>query len=118
MSLLNLTLAVCKPHGSGGARHWMHILAEDGAKNGTWYHSTGGPHDPGQATPAPHGVVASSDINKVKASAQKIQAKFCQRYCVDVLGDLERKGLVPSGTYDTWYAAMEVDPYSSDGAAA
>jgi hypothetical protein len=130
MADLQLVLAICKKR-PGDARHWILMLAEEGAEQATWYHLEGGPT---QGRPyeldikvkrfRSHGVdkhypiarIAAKDKNKVKAAAQNTPLKFCQRWVVDVLYTLELKGLVPQGTYQTWYHAMEVDPYSDNGA--
>jgi hypothetical protein len=107
------------------------MMAEEGSSQATWYHSTGGPTQ-GKAYSMvieqkrfnSHGVerhvfigqIASKDENKLKAAAQRTPGLFCQRWVVNVLGDLEKRNIVPQGTYANWYAAMEVDPFSNDGA--
>ena len=131
MATLQLWLAICKKRPDGGARHWILMLGEEDAANCTWYHSTGGPTQnksykveiqtkrfQSLGVESHHfiGDIAAKDVKKVKASVQKQPAKFCQRWAVDVLGDLEKKGLVAGDTSATWAAAMEVDPYSNDGA--
>ncbi|KAJ4319274.1 hypothetical protein N0V84_006465 [Fusarium piperis] len=131
MAPLHLWLAICHARDEGSARHWILILAEEGAHNGTWYHSTGGPtmNKPykveiqtkrvnSHGIDSHHSIAEISDKhkNKVKAAVQAISPKFCQRWTVDVLAELERKGLVPNGTSANWYLAMENDPYSDDGA--
>ncbi|KAI1257418.1 hypothetical protein MGN70_000458 [Eutypa lata] len=131
MSTLKLYVAICKEHSPGGARHWILMLAPEGAERGTWYHVTGGPtqnkpykleiqtkriNSTGVETHHHVGNIAQKDVNKVKSSAQKIAPKFCQGWAVDVLGDLEKKSLVPRGTHNGWSQQMEVDPYSNDGA--
>ncbi|KAI2617666.1 hypothetical protein GGS26DRAFT_397747 [Hypomontagnella submonticulosa] len=55
------------------------------------------------------------NVDKVEAPAQKAAPKFCQRWTVDVLTDLERKSLVPIGTSQTWSRQIEADLYSDDG---
>lgn len=106
MARLHLSLAICKAGAGSRARHWILILAEEGAKNGTWYHSVGGPTQgtaykveiqvkkvQSQGIEAHHfiGEVSASDTNKVKVSAQKVSAKFCQTWVLNVPADLERK---------------------------
>ncbi|KAI1766708.1 hypothetical protein GGR53DRAFT_464030 [Hypoxylon sp. FL1150] len=133
MSSLALYIAVCKQRPEGGARHWMLIAATSGSNNCTWYHVAGGPTQNTDYTLQiqskrvnsrgieSHYQVADiqpKDINKLKSSAQKVTPKFCQRWVVEVLGDLERKSLVPVGTSQTWSQRMESDPYSTDGAQA
>ncbi|KAK4235057.1 hypothetical protein C8A03DRAFT_37115 [Achaetomium macrosporum] len=131
MSDLQLVVAICKARGDGGARHWILMLAEDNAESATWYHSTGGPtqgkpysveiamkrfRSQGVDKHYKIATIPAKEKNKVKAAVQNTTAKFCQRWVVDVLASLEKKTLVPQGTADTWYKAMEVDPYSDDGA--
>ncbi|RSL80473.1 hypothetical protein CDV31_017121 [Fusarium ambrosium] len=131
MAPLNLWLAICKARREGGARHWMLILAAKDAENGTWYHCSGGPtlnkpytveivtkrvNSHGIESLYPIGEISDKDKNKVKSTVQNTSPKFCQRWVVDVLADLERKGLVVAETSNTWYMAMENDPYSNDGA--
>ncbi|KAG8672457.1 hypothetical protein FPOAC2_05847 [Fusarium poae] len=131
MSSQNLYVATCKDRGTGGARHWILIMAEEGYLQATWYHSTGGPTQ-GKPYSAvienkrfrSHGIekcdfigqISSKDKNKIKSAAQRTPARFCQRWVVNVLGALEKRGIVPEGTWSDWLAAMEVDPYSEDGA--
>lgn len=114
------------------ALHWIILARPDGGMACTYYHVTGGPT---QGTPykieiqdskrfdsngiaSTHlvGNIKASDRNKLKASCKNFQPMFCQRWVVEVLGDMERKGLLPSGTYTTWHSNMEVDPYSNNGA--
>ncbi|KAI1143726.1 hypothetical protein F5Y05DRAFT_407132 [Hypoxylon sp. FL0543] len=131
MSTLNLYVAICKERTTGNARHWVLLLAAEGAEQGTWYHVTGGPtmnksykleiqvkrvNSIGIETLTHVATIDKKDINKVKSSAQNITPKFCQRWVVDVLGDLEKKSLVPQGTQNAWFQQMEKDPYSNDGA--
>ncbi|KAK8043482.1 hypothetical protein PG993_005912 [Apiospora rasikravindrae] len=109
------------------------MLGEEGAQNGTWYHATSGPtqnkpykleiqtkrlNSHGIETIHPITQIDPGNKNKLKASVQKTPPRFCQRWVVEVLRDLENKKLVPEGTSAGWYGAMEVDPYSSDGAPA
>lgn len=125
---LTLYIAVCKLNATGGARHWILILAEEGARNGTWYHSTGGPtqnkpyrtdietkrvNSHGIESLYPIAQISDKDKNKVKASAQKYPAKFCQQWVIEVLADLERKGLIPAETTANWEDQMETDPYAT-----
>ncbi|KAI2782958.1 hypothetical protein F4815DRAFT_442946 [Daldinia loculata] len=131
MAYLELYVAICKVRYAGDARHWLLIAAYPGEEHGTWYHVTGGPtHDKDYKLEIQTkrvdnhkiesyykvGNLQEVDVKKLKASAQSITPKFCQRWIVDVLKDLERKSLMSSGTGDAWYQNMEVDPYSHDGA--
>jgi hypothetical protein len=130
MASFDMWLAVCKDRGTGGPRHWMLMLAEEGSDQATWYHSTGGPAqgksykvDINTKRLYNHGVechhflgkIAAKDKNKVKSAVQRAPARFYQRWVVDVLGDLEKRSLVPEGTWEQWNGAMEVDPFSDDG---
>ncbi|KAI1206896.1 uncharacterized protein F4807DRAFT_463294 [Annulohypoxylon truncatum] len=131
MSTLEFYVGICRQRQAGQARHWMLVAVAPGADICTWYHADGGPTQNKPYTLKiqnkrfnSHGVesynkvadIKAKDINKVKSSAQKITPKYRQRWAVDVLGDLERKSLVPAGTSQAWFNQMEVDPYSSDGA--
>ncbi|KAM0216567.1 hypothetical protein ACHAPQ_009487 [Fusarium lateritium] len=130
MASFDMWLAVCKDRGTGGPRHWILMLSEEGSDRATWYHSTGGPTqgksykvDIDTKRLHSHGVenhylvskFAAKDKNKVKSAAQRAPAKFCQRWVVDVLMDLEKRSLVPAGTWQQWNGAMEADPFSDDG---
>ncbi|KAM0350589.1 hypothetical protein ACHAPU_003073 [Fusarium lateritium] len=123
-------LAICKDRGTGGNRHWILMLSEGDSNRATWYHSTGGPT---QGKPYKvcidrkrldsHGVdthhriceISAKDKNKVKAAAHRAPAKRCQRWVVEVLGDLEKREIVPEGTWELWSKAIEADPISDDG---
>ncbi|GAB0139377.1 hypothetical protein EsHS_00000031 [Epichloe bromicola] len=61
------------------------------------------------------GELDEKDQKKLKASAQKIPLQRCQEWTVGVLGDLERKGLVATGTTQYWFDQVEPSPYSTDG---
>ncbi|GKU11777.1 hypothetical protein FLAG1_02368 [Fusarium langsethiae] len=131
MTSLNIYVATCKDRGTGGARHWILIMAEEGSSQATWYHSTRGPTQGKpysvvikQKRPNSHGIgkrdfigqISSKDKNKIKSAAQRTPGLFCQRWVVNVIGDLEKRGVIPQGTWSDWYGATEVDPYSDDGA--
>ena len=126
-----LSLAICKPHTPGSACHWILTLAPMNAQHETWYHVTGGPtqysdyklviqtkrvDSPGVQERYHIASILHRDVRKLKASLQSHTPRFCQRWAVDVLGDLEWKALVPPGTWENWFRMMEVDPYSDDGA--
>ncbi|UZP38703.1 hypothetical protein NXS19_006519 [Fusarium pseudograminearum] len=136
MTSLNLYVAICKDRDTshardtGHARHWMLVMVEEGSSSqATWYHCTGGPTQgkpysvvieqkpfDSKGIEKYHPIGEISSKNKIKAAAQRIPGLFCQRWVVNVLGDLEKRGIVPEGTWSDWYVAMEVDPYSDDGA--
>ncbi|KAK4188479.1 hypothetical protein QBC35DRAFT_473626 [Podospora australis] len=110
-------------------RHWLLILAEEGAEYGTYYHSVHGPEPPleyyleivekrvnSRSIEYLYEVaeISAQDKGRVKRAAQSVTPRFCQRYVVDVLRKLEAKGLVPAGTTDTWAAQMEFDSLRGD----
>ncbi|KAF4998913.1 hypothetical protein FGRMN_2844 [Fusarium graminum] len=120
-------VAICKDQGRA-ARHWILMLSEGDSNRATWYHSTGGPTQgkPYQVSIDTkrldsHGVefhhrvckISAKDKNKVKAAAYRAPAKSCQMWFVDVLGDLEKRGIVPEGTWEHWNGAMEIRPTSN-----
>ena len=111
-------------------RHWCLILVGDDPERGTYFHIQGGPsqsrkyevviqakklfHSSGFSE---HHLIAEMDEenrNKVKASAQEIPPERCQQWTVKVLGDLERKDLVPEGTHDHWLKQIEESPFSRE----
>jgi hypothetical protein len=110
------------------ALHWIILAVPENSDRCTYYHVTGGPtqgtdyvlqieankrvNSNGIASTEHIGTIEKSDINKLKASAQKVTPQFCQSWAVEVLGDLERKSLVAKGTKETWQAKMERDPYA------
>lgn len=53
------------------------------------------------------GRIVEKDIGKLRASAPSIPMQRCQRWTVEVLGSLERKGLVPVGTTNRFAAQVE-----------
>lgn len=131
MAPLQLLLAICNPQPGEGTGHWILMLAEDRIRDVMWYHSTGGPAQgrpykveiefkkyDGCDANAYHclGVIPDECREEVEASAQKVDGKFSQKWVIDVLDDLEKKGLIAASTADRWIPAMEVDPSSSDGA--
>jgi hypothetical protein len=50
------------------------------------------------------GTIKASDINKLKSSAQRVTPQYCHTWLVDVLEDIEGKGLINSGTAVTYRA--------------
>ena len=109
------------------ALHWMLLVAPVGSDKCTYYHVTGGPT---QGTPFKleiqankrldsNGIdqkhklstVPDKELNKIKAAAQGAaipqSPKNCQNWVVDVLGKLEKKGLVPAGTEAQWAGKVE-----------
>ena len=130
MVKLNLWLAKGKRRGTDPL-HWILILAAENAETGTYYHVTGGPtqrtgytlsiqsdkrfHSHGIGEHHFIGQIDERDRNRLKASTQKISPRRCQEWTVQVLRDLENKGLVSSGTGDYWNSKVEKSPYSTDG---
>ncbi|KAF9769793.1 hypothetical protein IL306_012755 [Fusarium sp. DS 682] len=129
MSALNLHLAISKDRDQGFPRHWVLILAEENATHGIFHHVTGGPiHDqPYQVVIEPkriesHGIekshfiakIPEKDKNKIKAAVQRAPPLFCQKWVLNVLEDLENRGVIPEGTLAQWNDAMEADPFSEN----
>ncbi|KAM0501066.1 hypothetical protein ACHAP8_004793 [Fusarium lateritium] len=130
MSPLNLYVAICKDRGTGGPRHWILVMAEEGSSQATWYHSTGGPTQGKPYTVEienkrfnSHGIekchligeISPKDKNKIKSAAQRAPTLRCQRWVVNVLEDLEKRGIVAPGPASVWGAAIEDSPYTDDG---
>jgi hypothetical protein len=46
--------------------------------------------------------IRESDMNKFRQACRDIEPQHCQRYVIEVLKELERKGLVPQGTGDSY----------------
>ncbi|KAI2631351.1 hypothetical protein GGS26DRAFT_591234 [Hypomontagnella submonticulosa] len=126
---LELYVAICKEHTPGANRHWILMLVPKGPQHGTWYHVTRRPNTNGsyeleiQMKPVnsfgieSHHYICSIEqkhINKVKSSAQKIPLQRCQLWTVNVLEDLEKKSLVPQGTYNAWFEKVENNPRKND----
>ncbi|CEI61867.1 hypothetical protein FVEN_g2923 [Fusarium venenatum] len=101
-------------------------MAEEGSSQATWYHSTGGPTQGKHYTVVIEnkrfnsheiekchliGEISPKDKNKIKSTAQRTSALRCQRWVVNVLEDLEKRGIVPLGTASDWDAATEDSPY-------
>ncbi|KAF4444360.1 hypothetical protein FALBO_17236 [Fusarium albosuccineum] len=114
--------------------HWMIVTSPEDHSTATWYHVVGGPTQGGGyklMIQSPkrfdsHGIsehhyvgeLDEKDQKKLKASAQKIPAQYCQGWTVQVLSDLERKGLVPAGTAEHWHNQVEPNPYEAGGSSA
>ncbi|KAF2434074.1 hypothetical protein EJ08DRAFT_646932 [Tothia fuscella] len=94
--------------------HWMLMLRSENDAFGTWYHSTGGPtqNQPYKIEIQGHkrsnsrgiqslrhiGTISPQDVKKVNAAAKRVPAQQCQRYVTSLVCELERKGMVASGT--------------------
>ncbi|KAM0244529.1 hypothetical protein ACHAP5_006211 [Fusarium lateritium] len=126
MSFFDGWLAVRKDRDTG---HWTLMLSKEGSDQATCYHSTGGPAkgksykvDISTNRLPNHGVewhpfvgkVLEKDKNKVMSAVQSSPARFCQSRILDALADLEKRSLVPEGTWEHWNGAAEVDPISDD----
>ena len=59
--------------------------------------------------------LAEVDKNKFKATCQATPPARCQEWTTAVLGDLERKMLVPEGTWQYWFDQIEPSQWSTDG---
>ena len=104
--------------------HWILIVRPQGSQRCTWYHVEGGATQGyslkiqankrmdsfGVASKQFIGRIDEKDIGKLRASAQSISMQRCQRWTVEVLGSLERKGLVPGGTTNRFAAQVEPAP--------
>ncbi|KAJ6031552.1 hypothetical protein N7540_002284 [Penicillium herquei] len=111
--------------------HWILMLAHPGSDRCTWYHVIGGPtqgrpyepkieankrvHSFGISSKQWISRVSASEINKIKAATKAVPLQRCQRWTTEVLGVLERKGLVPSGTRDHFYNQIEPSRYEQTG---
>ena len=106
--------------------HWILLAVPENSDRCTYYHVIGGPtqginyqvqiqsnkrvNSNGISTSEYVGTIAQSDINKLKASAQRVAPQFCQSWVVRVLEDIEGKGMVAQGTASSWYSRMEPNP--------
>jgi hypothetical protein len=107
--------------------HWILLVAPSGSDRCTWYHVTGGPtqgtgytlmiqankrvNSLGIASKELIGSIQEKDINKLKSSAQSVPLQRCQRWTCDLLGDLERKGLITAGWTAHFRGRIEPSPY-------
>lgn len=99
------------------------MLVEQDAQTCTWYHVVGGPSQnrkyerkiqAGKRIDS-HGIskkqwvscILGSELGKVKSAVDAVRLQPCQRWTVEVLGGLEKKGLVPPGTSSDYRAQME-----------
>ncbi|KZF20992.1 hypothetical protein L228DRAFT_239887 [Xylona heveae TC161] len=123
---INLYVAFGQPRGRD-PRHWMILAVPEGAtQRCTYYHVTGGPtqgqsyelqiqankrvNSFGIASKEYIGTINESDVNKLKSSAQRARLGRCQRWVVEVLRDLERKGLLGPGIAASYAARIEPSP--------
>lgn len=121
-----LFVAVCHRRADGGPRHWMIVLHPPGSRNCTWFHvvldEMGEYHLQIQAGKRFDSfgieykqyvqIIDQKNLRKVQAAAQAVPMQRCQLWTVEVLGKLERKGLVPEGTAHYFASQVEerVDP--------
>ncbi|SCO90778.1 uncharacterized protein FRV6_14906 [Fusarium oxysporum] len=107
------------------------MLAEENATHAIFYHTTGEPmhSKPYGVAIEPkrvesHGIeklhliakVLEKDRQEVKAAVRQAPPLFYQRWILNVLEDLKKRGIFPEGTCSKWNEAMETDPFSGDGA--
>jgi hypothetical protein len=108
--------------------HWIILIVPEGSDRCTYYHVVGGPtqgknyelqiqpnkrvYSRGISAREYIGTIAKSNLNKLKASAQRIPPQSCQSWVVRFLEDVERKGLVAQGTVATWQTKMEPSLYA------
>jgi hypothetical protein len=55
-----------------------------------------------------------SQCHRVYATARRAQHKFCQRWVIDVIWDLESQGIVPSGKASDLSKLVEEDLYPEE----
>ena len=127
MATLELYMAICVRREQAPC-HWIILAVPPGSARCTYYHVNGGPsqgtdyalqieagkrtNSTGIATTELIGIINASDVNRLKASAQRPAPEFCQSWAVKVVEDIERKGLVAPGTAESWRARVETDPYA------
>lgn len=118
-----MRLAVCKRRTDGTNVHWIIAVVPEGQLRCTYYHVVGGVTqgtDYAMRIEAnkridSHGIdethfittIDASDLKKLKAAAQRVLPQHCQTWCVGVLAELEKKGMVPSGTAQHWNSRVE-----------
>ena len=126
-----LYLGICRTSQEGREPHWILLYHDYGTQKCDWYHSTGGPRtdklwevkiEENQQFFHPHIVrheeiwlISHSHRNELRTSAQKIPAKHCQQWVIDVLRNLETTGAIGSGTADTWAQEMTCNQESKGG---
>lgn len=108
--------------------HWILLVVPRNSDRCTYYHVTGGPTRTGYtlqiqankrvtsfgiASKELVGCIYEGDLNKLKASAQRMPLQRCQRWTCDLLSDLERKGLIRAGTAASFLARIEPSPHES-----
>ncbi|KAF4986705.1 hypothetical protein FGRMN_10716 [Fusarium graminum] len=124
---LQLTIGVCTPHIEDRPSHWILMLAERDSEHATWYHVLGGPSvgKPWQVVIGPGWLniwavdtrykVAEIPVGRrraVRTAARRTPGRFCQGWVHDVIGDLEKQGVVPEGTQSMIAELMEEDFYA------
>jgi hypothetical protein len=122
-SNLQMRLAICKRRTDAATVHWIIAVVPEGQLRCTYYHVIGGPTQgtsyamkieankwiDSYGIEETHFITAidGKDLNKLKAAAQRVPLQRCQTWCVGVLEELEKKGLVPPGTAQHWNNRVE-----------
>lgn len=109
-----LHLAICKPDFLN-RRHWLIVMIEPGASRGTYLHCTGNVGDR-RTEIEPNrrfkswkfektyhlSTVLSDAASVICQQALAIPPQSCSCWVVYLIFRLERRSLVPHGTYDHW----------------
>jgi hypothetical protein len=122
-SELQLRLALCKRRVDAATVHWIIVVVPAGEIRCTYYHVLGGPTQgtsytmqiqankriDSQGIEETHLItpILAKDLIQVKNAAQGAPLQRCQTWCVAVLAELERKGVVPAGTALQWQGRVE-----------
>jgi uncharacterized membrane protein YgcG len=114
-------VAFCNRRPNNDPLHWILLVATPGSRTCTWYYVEGNPTQGytlkiqankrmdsfGIASKQYICRIDDKDIAKLRAAAQSVPMQRCQKWTVEVLRNLERRGLVPSGTTDRFAAQVE-----------
>ncbi|KAJ5613837.1 hypothetical protein N7528_007491 [Penicillium herquei] len=125
-STLDVYVAFCKRRGNHPL-HWMIMLVHPGSDRCTWYHVVGGPTQGRPYEPKIEAnkrvdstgisskqwicqiAASGSNLEKIKAATKAVPAQY-----FEVLGILEGKEIVPSGTKDLFQTQIEPNLYAND----
>ena len=117
----DIYIAFCNRRPNNDPLHWILLVATPGSRTCTWYHVEGNPAQGytlkiqankridsfGIASKEYIGQIYEKDTAKLRAAAQSVPMQRCQKWTVEVLRNLERKGLVPRGIADRYAAQVE-----------
>lgn len=114
-SSYNIWVAICKRRDPNAPIHWMILMGHPGADRCTWFHSTGYPGNyvvqietgkriDSWSFETKHFIcrIPASYREIVWDQAERIPAQSCQCWASYLLLRLERRHLVPCGTYEHW----------------